>query len=82
MESPARSLIRFNYTVATQVKRVWERIEKVHLHGAGLEAVFQDQSFGWYVAFDGSYEALYFGPTKPDFNVGDKIKISFERIRD
>jgi hypothetical protein len=32
------------------------------------------------VTFSGSHEALFFGHDKPDFNPGDKVKITFERI--
>lgn len=35
----------------------------------------------WYVNFLGSWESLAFGEEKP-FEVGDKVKITFERIKD
>lgn len=35
---------------------------------------------GWWVWFDGSRESLLFRGEEQPFQVGDKIKITFERI--
>jgi hypothetical protein len=35
----------------------------------------------WYANFLGSWESIAFGEEKP-FEVGDKVKITFERIED
>jgi hypothetical protein len=37
---------------------------------------------GWFVHFAGSHESVFLGPEKLDFNVGDKVKITFERTSD
>lgn len=36
----------------------------------------------WFVQFEGSWESLNFGVEEPQFNPGDKVKITFERISD
>lgn len=67
--------------IETRVKRVWEQIEKVYVNGTGNSAVFESVSRGWFVAFQGSYEALFFGEERPEFQPGDRIKITFEKIK-
>jgi hypothetical protein len=34
---------------------------------------------GWFVAFEGSHESLYFGENEPDLKVGDDIEVSFRK---
>lgn len=34
----------------------------------------------YFIRFEGSQESLNFGTDPPEFKVGDKIKITFERI--
>lgn len=77
MES-AKTKIKIGYTIQTKVVRVWEHFQDKHISGVGPEAVFAKIFNGWYVAFEGSYEALYFGMEEPDFKVGDLINIRFE----
>jgi hypothetical protein len=36
------------------------------------------RSLGWWVRWEGS-SAMYFGPEKPDFKVGDRLRLSVER---
>ena len=68
------------YVIKSHVEDVREHFNKVHVSGSGADAVFRNQSLGWYVRFEGSDECLYFGETRPELDVGDKVKISFERI--
>lgn len=79
MESAKKSLGQLLY-IDTEVKRVWEQIDKVYVSGYGENVVFKNQSRGWFVAFMGSYEALYWGDEQPKLKVGDRVRIRFERI--
>lgn len=68
------------YVLMSTVEQVREHFKTVHLEGTGKDARFKNDSLGWYVLFEGSGECLYFGETRPELNVGDKVKITFERI--
>lgn len=68
--------------ILTTVVKVWEQHDKVHVTGTGSEAVFRKVSRGWFVQFAGSYESLFFGQEKPNLEEGDKVKISFEKIKE
>jgi len=35
---------------------------------------------GWFVNFENSHESLFFGYDRPDFAIGEPIKITFERL--
>ena len=65
------------YTVRAKVKRVFEQKDKKYQRGVGEGATFIERSAGWYVVFDGSWEALYFGTEAPDFAANDEVEISF-----
>ena len=79
MESTSRSL-KINYTIFTRIVRVEEVFERKHISGFGETALFDKVSQGWIVLFDGSYEALNFGHTKPELEAGDTIKITIEKV--
>jgi hypothetical protein len=36
-------------------------------------ALIAETSGGWWVRFEGSWERLFAGPTKPDLSVGDTV---------
>lgn len=72
--------LRLNYTIQSRVVRVFEHIEKQHVNGIGKDATFSEVSRGWFIAFEGSYEALFFDDTKPDFEEGDLVKITFAHV--
>jgi hypothetical protein len=65
---PAKTALKINYVVHTTVKR--------------LEAIGPEPNTQWFAQFEGSWESLCFGAEHPQFSVGDKIKITFERIDD
>lgn len=80
VEAPVeRKRLNLLYVVHTEVVRLEERKERVYLTGSGDKAEFTEVSLGWYASFKGSYEALHFGSEKPWFDIGDKIKITFQR---
>lgn len=67
-------------SITTRVFDLRERTKPVYQGGTGSEALFKDVSLGWFAVFQGSHEALYVGETKPDWDVGDNVKITFERV--
>lgn len=67
---------RPTYTVTTTVLKVDEHFNITVLKN-GEEIA---QSLGWFVHFEGSWESLYFGDVKPNFDKGDAVKITFERL--
>lgn len=69
--------VAVRYHIHTAITAVREQFDKVYISGTGKEAVFADVSRGWFVHFAGSWEALSVGPDKPDFDVGDKVHITF-----
>jgi hypothetical protein len=50
---------------------------RYHIHTT-VEAIYQPKgSPNWFVHFEGSREALSFGEEKPEWEVGDKVHITF-----
>lgn len=43
------------------------------------QTTYTERSLGWYVQFAGSTESICLWDTKPEWVVGDRIKITFER---
>ncbi len=64
------------------VQNVHESKYKAHVSGIGDNAVFTEQSNGWFVTLAGSYEALWIGFEKPDLKHGDLVRIIIERTTD
>ena len=79
---PVKTPLKINYAIHTKVKRVWEEKEKKWLRGFGDDALYEATSKGWFIAFEGSYEALFFGHDEPSFKPGDAIKITFEKVNE
>lgn len=79
MES-LKTPLKVNYVVYTKVLKVEHRYRKTYLSGFGDTAEFVDIDKGWYVHFDGSYEALSFGMIEPQFKRGDNVRITFEKV--
>jgi hypothetical protein len=69
-----------SYSYYTRVTRVWEHKERDHAGGTGADALFTERNLGWFLAMEGSYEALPLGPTKPTLEVGDKILVTIEKV--
>ncbi len=74
---PVKVNLRLNYTVMTEVVNVEEVFKREHISGVGPNEVAKQVSQGWFVTFSGSRESLYFGDLRPDFQIGDKVKITF-----
>jgi len=65
---------------AVCVLHVKEMFERKHVSGVGNEAIFADESIGWYIWLEGSYESICVGQQKPELQVGDRVNITIERI--
>lgn len=64
-----------SWLLKTKVKSCSERTVN-HLKGFGKEAVLDRvESLGWYVHFEGSWEAVFLGFDKPDLDAGDEVEI-------
>lgn len=68
------------YTIEAKALKVEECFETLRVDKVGDEVMTQKQSLGWFVHFQGSHESIFFGDAKPDFNAGDIVKISFQRV--
>lgn len=80
MERIKASLNR--YVIIATVEDIHEEFGSKYVGGVGQDCAFERYSLGWYVTFAGSHEALFFGKEEPAFDIGDRIKITFERISD
>lgn len=71
------------YVIYTKVKSVEESFEVFYSidpdNQTGPMLRERGKSTGWWVHFEGSRELICFGPDKPNFVVGDEVKISFEK---
>ncbi len=76
MEPAPSSVI---YTIYSKVISLERRYKRVHVSDIGADAIFEKQDLGWFVHLAGSWEALYLGEEKPDFIVGDQVKISITK---
>ena len=62
------------------VRTVEERVAKRWLRGAGNAAEFAEDSQGWYATFAEWPGSAYLGNENPGLGVGDKIKITLEKV--
>lgn len=68
------------FAIPTTITAIEERKDRRYLSGIGDEAVFTDISLGWFLFLTGSHEAIHVGMEKPDLRVGDKMKITIEKV--
>jgi hypothetical protein len=62
------------------VKKIEERFVRRWVKGVGNEAVFSKDSEGWYVVFAEWAAAAHVGKDKPDFEPGDCVKMTMEKV--
>lgn len=77
MESAQAKVV---HTFFSHVHAVEEKFNKLWVCGVGENAVFKDVSRGWFVLYTNSWEWLYIGTEKPSFKVGDRVKITQEKV--
>lgn len=63
------------------VLRVEERHVKTHVSGVGKEAIFNEDSLGWFVLVDGNIAIRVVPPhgDPPDVKPGDRVRLTLER---
>lgn len=71
---------RTRYVINTKVVKVEEKFDTIHVSGFGANVVQRQESKGWFVYLQGSYEALHLGYEKPAFAHGDAVRITFEKM--
>jgi hypothetical protein len=76
---PSKQLATTSYSLITKVKRVELRKQHIKSWKQGNDVQSEYKDIGWFVQFDGSWEALYFGQDMPDFKEGDEVRITFTR---
>lgn len=67
------------FKLYTKVESVNEVVEKEYVSGSGADAVFNNVSRGWFVAFEGSHESLFLGMEKPGLVVGDEVEVNIRK---
>jgi len=64
----------------SKVVSIESHIREVYDHGIGEEARFRHDNLGYFMLLEGSYEALHIGFTTPVFKIGDRVKITIEKV--
>ncbi len=67
------------YKINGLVASVKEHTKSVYMSGFGKDAVFIEESLGWFLHLNGSHEALYLGKVKPNLNRGDIVSIIIQK---
>ena len=62
------------------IKRVEERVAKRWISGVGKDAVFENDSQGFYALFVEDPVALYLGSTAMEWKTGDRIRLTAEKV--
>jgi hypothetical protein len=68
--------MNLSYTFA--IERVEERFKKVHVSGIGKEAMFRDESTGWWIVLRGNI-SLYIGKDSAGYKSGDIVKLTVSK---
>lgn len=80
MESAQAPIVQDRISFISTVKAIEERHTSKYVSGVGKEAVFQEVSLGWYVWLEGSFESIHVGMSKPNWKIGDKIRVVMEKM--
>jgi hypothetical protein len=75
MESIKTKIVIYSYA-----NKVEQKKQKLWVSGTGSDAVFKEVLCGWFLHLDGSHEAICIGDSNHNFNPGDKIKITLEKV--
>ena len=64
----------------TKIVKIEEKFENFNWHkDAEGRTANSSRSLGWFIQFEGSAESIKLFDEKPEWNVGDAVRISFER---
>lgn len=66
--------------IPTTITAIEEHKQQDYVSGVGDSATFKERSLGWFLFLQGSHEAIHVGMEKPDLRVGDKMKITIEKV--
>lgn len=66
--------------IFTTIVNIEERFRTEYVSGYGSATVFNQVSLGWFILYEGSWEAIHVGYDKPSWKVGDKVKITMEKV--
>lgn len=69
----------FAITYSTKVVDIFHKTKRIHVSGTGPDAIFNEESLGWFVLYEGSYEALHAGAEKPHLAIGDTVTITIRK---
>jgi hypothetical protein len=70
--------IRFVYL--RTVKKVENRVANKWVRGTGKDAVFKEESTGWYATFVEDPTAIYLGMTETGLVAGDRMRFTAEKV--
>lgn len=66
-------------TIHVTIEKIYERFLLNNWRKSPSGPTNTQTSLGWFVQFAGSSESIKLWDTKPDWEVGDEIKITFEK---
>lgn len=67
-----------NYVIPTKVKSIKEEERIIRTIPNKLDEknpIVEKENLGWFLGFEGSFEALYVGKEKPPYEVGEEVDI-------
>jgi len=68
-------------TLKTKIEKIEEKFHQFNWrHDEQGQTTYDRLSLGWYIQFEGSSESLHLFDTKPPWQVGDDVTITFERV--
>ena len=74
---PSHPTLKIIYVIHAKVQKLEEKFDMLFNQSTGKTE--NGESLGWYVQFEGSTESIYLSHDKPNWAVGNEVKISFER---
>lgn len=73
---------KINYVIYSSVAHVgkYDEIVGGYLDKETNKPMVIKEDRGWFVRFDGSQERMCFGSEEPQLKLGDKVKITIEKL--
>ena len=68
------------FVMVDRIAKVEEKIARRWMHGSGNDAVFEQDSHGWWAVFESCPASMYLGTTKPALAAGDSVRIILEKV--
>ncbi len=67
------------YVMRDTIIKVEERVAKKWVRGSGNDAVFEDNSEGWYAVFRSCPASMHLGTDEPELKAGDRVRLTLEK---